>query len=98
MSRAVNFSAGPSTLPLEVLEEARAELVEHQNSGMSLIEMSHRGAHYTAVHEEAVVLAREVFGAPDGFAVLFVQGGATLQFSMVPMNWVARRSSSRWSR
>ena len=86
MNRAINFSAGPSTLPLPVLEEAQAEFLEHQGTGMSLIEMSHRGPHYTAVHEEAAALAREVFGAPDDFALLFVQGGATLQFSMVPMN------------
>jgi len=81
-----NFSAGPSTLPTSVLEETRDELVDYQGSGMSLIEMSHRGPHYTAVHSEATSLAREVFGTPDDFEVLFLQGGATLQFSMVPMN------------
>jgi phosphoserine aminotransferase len=86
MKRTVNFSAGPSTLPLEVLEEAQAEFLEYHGTGMSLIEMSHRGPQYTAVQDEAAALAREVFGAPDDFSVLFIQGGATLQFSMVPMN------------
>ena len=81
-----NFSAGPSTLPTSVLEEIRDELVDYQCTGMSLIEMSHRGSHYTAVHTEATSLAREVFSAPDDFDVLLLQGGATLQFSMVPMN------------
>jgi len=81
-----NFSAGPSTLPVIVLEEARDELVDYQGTGMSLIEMSHRGPDYTAVHSEAAALASEVFAAPDDFKVLFLQGGATLQFSMVPMN------------
>ena len=81
-----NFSAGPSTLPRSILEAARDELVDYAGTGMSLIEMSHRGPEYSAVHEEAVGLVRAVFGVPDDFAVLFLQGGATLQFSMVPMN------------
>ncbi|MEE9206180.1 MAG: 3-phosphoserine/phosphohydroxythreonine transaminase [Acidimicrobiia bacterium] len=81
-----NFSAGPSTLPASVLEEARDELVDYRGTGMSLIEMSHRGPLYTEVHTETTSLAREVLGAPDDFEVLFIQGGATLQFSMVPMN------------
>lgn len=85
-NRKHNFSAGPCTLPLSVLEQAQAEFVDYQSSGMSLIEMSHRGKHFMAVAEEATTLAREVFGAPDDFSVLFLQGGALLQFSMVPMN------------
>jgi phosphoserine aminotransferase len=86
MARVHNFSAGPSTLPLEVLEEARAELVDYQGSGMSLLEMSHRGGHYEAVHTEALRLVREVGAVPDTHDVLFVQGGATLQFAAVPAN------------
>lgn len=81
-----NFSAGPCTLPLDVLKEAQAEFVDYQGAGMSLIEMSHRGKHFMAVAEEATSLAMEVYGAPDEFSVLFLQGGALLQFSMVPMN------------
>ena len=84
--RKFNFSAGPCTLPLEVLEEVQAEFVDYAGSGMSLIEMSHRGEHYDAVHMEALGLASSVFGAPDDFASLFIGGGATLQFAMVAMN------------
>lgn len=85
-NRKHNFSAGPCTLPLSVLEEAQSELVDYQAAGMSLIEMSHRGKHFEAVANEAMQLSIKVFGAPDDFAVLFLQGGALLQFSMVPMN------------
>ena len=85
-NRKHNFSAGPCTLPLPVLEEAQAEFVDYQGAGMSLIEMSHRGRHFDAVAQEAVSLAMEISGAPDDFSVLFLQGGALLQFSMVPMN------------
>lgn len=84
--RVYNFCAGPCTLPLEILQEAQAEFVDYQGSGMSLIEMSHRGKHYDEVHHEAMRLALEVFDVPEGFSVLFIQGGATLQFGMVPMN------------
>jgi len=103
-TRVHNFSAGPSTLPRAVLEEARDELVDYRGSGMSLLEMSHRGPHYDAVHRQTMELAREVFALPDDFDVLFVQGGATLQFAMAPANLltdgaaaaVARTGS--WSR
>lgn len=84
--RVHNFSAGPCTLPVEVLEEAQAEFVDYGGTGMSLIEMSHRSGPYDHVHQEAMRLARSVFGAPDDFEVLFLGGGATLQFAMVPMN------------
>jgi phosphoserine aminotransferase len=88
-NRAHNFSAGPSTLPLTVLEEVRDELLDYHGSGMSLIEMSHRDTHYDRVHREAMALARDVFALPEDFDVLFIQGGATLQFAMVPANLVA---------
>ena len=84
--RVHNFSAGPCTLPLSVLEEGQAEFVNYHDSGMSLIEMSHRGKHFVSIHDEAVDLVRSVYGVPDEFDVLFLQGGATLQFAMVPMN------------
>jgi len=84
--RIFNFAAGPCTLPLPALEKAAAEFVEYGGSGMSLIEMSHRGKQYDAVHNQALDLLREVFGVPDAFEILFLQGGATLQFGMVPMN------------
>ncbi len=84
--RVYNFCAGPCTLPLEVLQEAQAEFVDYQDSGMSLIEMSHRGKHYDDVHMEVIALTKEIYGVPDDFSVLFIQGGATLQFAMVPLN------------
>jgi phosphoserine aminotransferase len=87
--RAHNFCAGPCTLPLEVLEEAQQEFVNYHGTGMSLIEMSHRAKEYDEVHQEAMKLAMEVFEVPDDFGVLFIQGGATLQFAMVPMNLLA---------
>ncbi len=85
-NRVHNFCAGPCTLPLNVLEEAQAEFVDYQGTGMSLIEMSHRSKEYDHVHMEAKALAQKVFMAPDDFEVLFIQGGAHMQFAMVPMN------------
>ncbi|MGH8928919.1 MAG: 3-phosphoserine/phosphohydroxythreonine transaminase [Acidimicrobiia bacterium] len=84
--RAHNFGAGPCTLPLEVLEEVQAEFIDFAGTGMSLIELSHRSAEYELVHNQALRLARDVAEAPDDFEVLFIQGGATLQFAMVAMN------------
>jgi phosphoserine aminotransferase len=89
MSRVYNFCAGPCTLPLPVLEAVRDELVDFRGTGMSLIELSHRSPAYEDVHEEAIASFRQVFGVPEDFEVLFLQGGATLLFSTVPMNLVA---------
>jgi phosphoserine aminotransferase len=86
MNRVHNFCAGPCTLPLSVLEEVQAELLDFRGSGMSLIEMSHRSPEYDDVHQGAMALFREVFEVPDVFDILFLQGGATLLFSLVPMN------------
>ena len=85
-NRAHNFSAGPCILPLDVLKEAQQEFVDYQATGMSLLEMSHRGKHFGKVLNSAVSGALKVFEAPDDFTVLLLQGGATLQFSMAPMN------------
>jgi phosphoserine aminotransferase len=85
-NRAYNFNAGPAALPLEVLQQAQVQFVDFENSGMSLMEMSHRGAIYEKVHYEAEALLRELLGVPTGYKVLFVQGGASTQFAMVPMN------------
>lgn len=87
--RAHNFGAGPCTLPTDVLEEARDEFVDFAGTGMSLVEMSHRSVEYERVHMRTLELTRQVSGAPDDFAILFVQGGATLQFAMVPINLLA---------
>ena len=90
MSRIYNFSAGPAVLPLEVLQEAQADLVDYRGSGMSIMEMSHRGKEYMAVQEEAQANLRELLGLTADYAVLFIQGGASLQFAMLPMNFLGR--------
>lgn len=84
--RVHNFCAGPCTLPLAVLEEVQSELLDFRGSGMSVIEMSHRSPEYETVHEETLSLFRENYGVPEDFSILFLQGGATLQFAIVPMN------------
>ncbi|MDT8903222.1 3-phosphoserine/phosphohydroxythreonine transaminase [Anaeroselena agilis] len=88
MNRAYNFNAGPSALPLPVLQKAQAELVDFRGTGMSIMEMSHRGKDYEAVHNEAVSLLRELMAIPADYDILFLQGGASLQFAMVPMNFL----------
>ena len=88
MARIFNFSAGPSTLPLPVLEKVRDEFVDFQGKGMSLVEMSHRGKVYEEVHNQAVALFQELLGLPANYKVMFLGGGATLQFGMVPMNFL----------
>lgn len=89
-NRIFNFSAGPAVLPVEVLEEARDNLLSLGNTGIGILEHSHRGKAYMAVHEEAEVLCRELAGIPANYHVLFLQGGASLQFGMVPMNFLGR--------
>ena len=80
MGRIHNFSAGPSTLPLPVLENAANNMVDFECTGMSLIEMSHRSKTFGRVHNETESLAREILKIPEDFNILFLQGGATLQF------------------
>lgn len=87
--RSHNFGAGPCTLPTDVLEEARDGFIDFAGTGMSLVEMSHRSAEYEAVHMRTLELTRQVSGAPEDFDILFVQGGATLQFAMIPINLLA---------
>src|SRR5262245_53104196 len=86
MARAMNFNAGPAALPLEALERAHRELLDFAGTGMSIIEHSHRGKAYEGVHGEAIALLRELLGVPDSYHVLLLQGGASQQFAMVPMN------------
>jgi len=86
MARIFNFSAGPATLPVEVLQQAQKEFLDYQGKGFSLIEASHRGKEYEAVHTEAGRLIRELLGVPETYRVLFLGGGATMQFGMIPMN------------
>ena len=84
--RAYNFSAGPAILPEEVLKEAAAELVDYQGTGMSIMEMSHRGKEYSAVHDETIANIKELLNIPEGYSVLFMTGGASTQFALLPMN------------
>ncbi|MDP4132436.1 MAG: 3-phosphoserine/phosphohydroxythreonine transaminase [Bacillota bacterium] len=86
MDRVYNFSAGPSMLPLPVLEKAQAEMLNCNGSGQSVMEMSHRSKDFTPIIEGAESLLREVMSIPDNYKVLFLQGGASSQFAMVPMN------------
>jgi phosphoserine aminotransferase len=86
--RVINFNAGPAGLPLPALERARDELLDFQGSGMSIMEHSHRGKEYEAVHNEAISLLGELLAIPSTHQVLFLQGGGHLQFAMVPMNFL----------
>ena len=84
--RTYNFSAGPSMLPQQVLEECRDEMLNYRGSGMCVMEMSHRSKVFQTIVDEAEADLRALMGIPDNYRVLFVQGGATLQFAMIPMN------------
>jgi len=85
-NRVFNFNAGPATLPLEVLEQAQAEMLDFNGTGMSIMEISHRSKEFEAVIQTAEADLRELLNIPSNYKVLFLQGGATLQFAMVPMN------------
>ena len=89
MSRVFNFGAGPAALPLEVVEQIREDLPEYRDSGMSVMEMSHRGAGFKAIAETAEARLRALLGVPDDYHVLFLQGGASTQFAAVPLNLAA---------
>ena len=83
-----NFNAGPSALPLTVLEKAQKELINFRGTGMSVMELSHRSAAYEEVHNEAISRLKRIYSIPNNYEVLFLQGGASLQFAMVPMNFL----------
>lgn len=87
MGRIFNFSAGPAMLPEEVLKEAAADMLDYHGCGMSVMEMSHRSKTYQAIIDEAEADLRKLIGIPDNYKVLFMQGGATLGFAMIPMNF-----------
>lgn len=89
MTRVYNFSAGPAMLPEAVLEQARDEMLDWQGTGMSVMEMSHRGKAFMSIAEQAEADLRELMGIPDSYRVLFLQGGASTQFAMVPLNLAA---------
>lgn len=88
MARVHNFNAGPAALPLAALERAQREMLDFEGTGMSIIEHSHRGKAYERVHGEAVALLRELLGISSDYDVLFLQGGASHQFAMVPLNFL----------
>lgn len=94
MSRVYNFSAGPAVLPLEALQEAQADLVDYRGCGMSVMEMSHRGKTYDAIHNEAIANLKELMGLGDDYEILFIAGGASLQFAMIPMNFLGEKQTA----
>ena len=98
MNRVYNFSAGPSMLPLSVLERAASELICYGDSGMSVMEMSHRSKVYQGIFDETQEKFRKLMGVPEGYKVLFLQGGATMQFAMVPMNLMTKTGKADYVR
>ena len=86
MSRVYNFSAGPAVLPEEVLKEAAAEMLDYEGTGMSVMEMSHRSKAFEKIITEAEQDLRDIMNIPDNYKVMFLQGGASQQFAMIPMN------------
>lgn len=94
MARVYNFSAGPAVLPEEVLKEAAAEMLDYKGTGMSVMEMSHRSKAYQAIIDEAEADLRELMNIPDNYKVLFMQGGASQQFAMIPMNLMKNKKAA----
>ena len=92
--RIYNFSAGPAILPLEVLEKAQSDLLSLNGIGMSVMEISHRSKHFAPILESATFGIRELLNVPENYRILFLQGGASLQFSMIPLNFLARNESA----
>ena len=97
MKRIYNFNAGPAMLPLEVLQEVQSELLDLQGSGMSILEMSHRAPIYEKINAEAEADIKELLGLGDDYCVLFMGGGASLQFSMVPMNFLGAGQTAAYA-
>src|SRR5207248_955322 len=92
--RIYNFSAGPAVLPVPVLEQARDEMLSLPGVGMSVMEISHRSQTFDEIHQSAVQGLRDLLGIPANYRVLFLQGGASLQFSMVPLNLLPASGSA----
>lgn len=95
--RKLNFSAGPCMIPLDVLEEIKENIVDYKGNGISLIEASHRHTYYDDVHNEAINLMKELLEVPEGYSVLFLGGGATLTFAMIPMNFIPAGKSADYA-
>ena len=94
MDRVYNFNAGPSAMPLEVLQEAQAEFLNYKNTGMSIIEMSHRSPEYAAMHAETKALLRQLMEIPEDYEILFIQGGGSLQFLMTAANFFTNKRAA----
>lgn len=94
MSKTFNFSAGPAMVPADVIKQASAEMADWRGTGMSVMEMSHRGKEFVGIAAQAEADLRELMGIPDNYKVLFLQGGATLQFSMIPANLLRGRAGA----
>ena len=94
VARVYNFSAGPAVLPEEVLKEAAAEMMDYKGTGMSVMEMSHRSKAYQAIIDEAEADLRDLMNIPDNYKVLFLQGGASQQFAMIPMNLMKNKKAA----
>ncbi len=97
MKRVYNFNPGPATLPLEVLQEAQAEFLNFGDSGMSILEISHRAKPYEKVHNQAKADILELMGLGDDYEVLFIQGGASLQFAMIPLNFATKENPGSYA-
>ena len=93
MKRAYNFNAGPSAMPEEVLKEAQAEFLNYKDTGMGIIEMSHRSSEYDAMHQETKALLRELMEIPDHYEILFIQGGGSTQFLMTAANFLHKKAA-----
>jgi phosphoserine aminotransferase len=98
MTRVYNFSAGPAALPEDVLQQAQAEMLDWHDSGMSVMEMSHRGKEFMSIAEQAEADLRALMAVPDNYKVLFLQGGASTQFAAIPMNLVGRTGRADYFR
>ena len=94
MSRVYNFSAGPAMLPQAVLEQAQQEFMDWNDSGMNVMEMSHRGKEFMSIAQQAEANLRDVMAIPDNYKVLFLQGGASSQFAAIPMNLLRGKKSA----
>jgi phosphoserine aminotransferase len=97
MARVFNFSAGPAMLPTEVIEQAQQEMADWHGSGMSVMEMSHRGREFMSIAEQAEQDLRDLLAILDHYKVLFLQGGASQQFAMVPLNLMARTGQADYA-
>ena len=95
--RVYNFSAGPSMLPLEVLERAGAEITNYQGSGMSVMEMSHRSKVFVKIFEDTKAKLRRLMNVPEEYEILFLQGGASTQFSMAPLNLIGKTGKADYA-